>query len=45
MAKVIRELSEEEARATRTAVEESLEQFRDGDELVVPAACWGVTTR
>lgn len=44
LAKVINELDEEERRATREAIEEGLEQFRDGDELAVPAACWGVVT-
>jgi ubiquinone/menaquinone biosynthesis C-methylase UbiE len=42
LAKVINELDEEERQATRAAIEESLERFRDGDELVVPAASWGV---
>ena len=42
LAKVINELDDEEKRATRAAIEEGLEQFRDGDELAVPAACWGV---
>ena len=42
LAKVINALPEDERAETRAAIEESLEQFRDGDELTVPAACWGV---
>jgi SAM-dependent methyltransferase len=42
LAVVIRAQPEDEQRAIRAAVEEQLEQFRDGDELRVPAACWGV---
>jgi SAM-dependent methyltransferase len=42
LAKVINGLDEGERQETRAAIEESLAQFRNGDELVVPAACWGV---
>ncbi len=42
LARVINQLDDEEQQATREAIEEGLEQFRDGDELAVPAACWGV---
>jgi SAM-dependent methyltransferase len=45
LAKVLNELPETERTETRAAIEESMEQFRHGDELVVPAACWGVTAR
>ena len=45
LAKVIRGLDDAEQQATREAVEENMAQFRDGDELVVPAACWGVVAR
>ena len=45
LARVINGLDEEERRQTREAIEESLSQFRDGDELVVPAACWGAVAR
>ncbi len=45
LAKVIRGLDADEQQATREAVEENMAQFRDGDELVVPAACWGVVAR
>jgi SAM-dependent methyltransferase len=42
LARVINSLDEDERAATRTAVEEGVQQFREGDELVIPAACWGV---
>ena len=45
LARVINGLDDEERDATRAAIEQSLDQYRDGDELVVPAACWGVTAR
>ncbi len=45
LARVINGLDDEEREATRAAIEESLDQYREGDELVVPAACWGVTAR
>ena len=45
LARVINGLDEDERRATRAAIEESLADHRDGDELVVPAACWGVVAR
>ena len=44
-ARVIKELSDEEERETRAAIEEGLEQYRQDGELVVPAACWGVVAR
>ena len=44
-ARVIKELPKEEAQATRAAIEESMQQFRQNGELVVPAACWGVVAR
>ena len=44
-ARVIKELPEDERAETRAAIEQSLDQFRDGDELAVPAACWGVIAR
>jgi SAM-dependent methyltransferase len=43
LATVINGLPDEEQRATRAAIEESLAQYRRDGELVVPAACWGVT--
>ena len=45
LARVINGLPEDERDATRVAVEESLAEYREGDELVVPAACWGVVAR
>ena len=42
LAKVLNELPADERDATRAAIEESLAQFVQGDELVVPAACWGI---
>lgn len=45
LARVINALDDEERNATRAAIEESLDQYREGDELVVPAACWGATAR
>jgi SAM-dependent methyltransferase len=42
LANVLNALPEDEQRETRTAIEAAMEQFREGDELVVPAACWGV---
>ena len=43
LAAVINGLPDEEQRATRAAIEESLAQYRRDGEFVVPAACWGVT--
>ncbi len=43
LAAVINGLPDEEQRATRTAIEESLAQYRRDGEFVIPAACWGVT--
>jgi SAM-dependent methyltransferase len=45
LARVINGLDDDERDTTRAAIEESLDQYREGDELVVPAACWGVTAR
>jgi hypothetical protein len=42
---VINELPEQERQDTRAAIEESLAQYREDGELVVPAACWGVVAR
>jgi ubiquinone/menaquinone biosynthesis C-methylase UbiE len=43
LATVINGLPDEEQRATRAAIEESLAKYRRDGEFVVPAACWGVT--
>ena len=45
LARVINELPEDEKQGTRAAIEEGLAEYRQGDELVVPAACWGVVAR
>jgi SAM-dependent methyltransferase len=45
IAAVIKELSAQEQQEAREAIEGALEHYRDGDELVVPAACWGVVAR
>ena len=45
IAAVIKELSPQEQQATRAAIEEAMAQYRQGDELRVPAACWGVVAR
>lgn len=45
LARVIKALPEDEQRATRDQIEAGMEPFRDGDELVVPAATWGVVAR
>ena len=45
LAAVIKGLPEEEQQQTRAAIEENLAQYRQNGELVVPAACWGVTAR
>ncbi len=45
LATVINALPAEEQQATRAAVEEGMEAFRQNGELVVPAACWGVVAR
>jgi len=42
LAGVIKALPEDEQRATRAAIEEGLAEYRQGDELAVPAGCWGV---
>ena len=44
-ARVIKELPEGERKTTRAAIEESMEQFLQDGERVVPAACWGVVAR
>jgi SAM-dependent methyltransferase len=45
LAKALNELPDAERNETRAAIEKSMEQFHQGDELVVPAASWGVTAR
>ncbi len=45
LTRVINDLPEEERQDTRAAIEESLAQYRQDGELVVPAACWGVVAR
>jgi SAM-dependent methyltransferase len=45
LATVIKGLPEEEQQQTRAAIEENAAQYRENGELVVPAACWGVTAR
>jgi hypothetical protein len=42
---LLNQLPETERDETRAAIEDSMEQVRQGDELVVPAACWKVTAR
>jgi hypothetical protein len=42
IAAAIKELSAQEQQETREAIEAAMEDFRDGDDLVVPAATWGV---
>ncbi len=45
IARVLNELPEQERQDTRAAIEESLAQYRQDGELLVPAACWGVVAR
>ncbi|MDX6697253.1 MAG: hypothetical protein QOE65_650 [Solirubrobacteraceae bacterium] len=45
LARVVNGLPDDERAATREAIEAGMDQFRDGDALVVPAACWGVVAR
>jgi hypothetical protein len=45
LASAIKQLPEDERRATRAAIESGMEQFRQDGELVVPAACWGALAR
>jgi SAM-dependent methyltransferase len=45
LARVINGLDEDEKQETRSAIEASLAEFRDGDDVVAPAACWGVVAR
>jgi SAM-dependent methyltransferase len=45
IAQVINGLPEDEREATFQAIMEKMEPFRQGDELVVPAATWGVVAR
>ena len=45
LARVINGLPDEEQRKTRAAIEESLEQFRQNGQLVVPGAVWGGVAR
>ncbi len=42
IAAVIKELSAQEQQEVREAIEAGFEEYRDGDNLKVPAACWGV---
>ena len=42
IAAAIKELSAQEQQEVREQIEASLEEYRQGDELVVPAACWGI---
>lgn len=42
LARVIKALPADEREATRAVIEERMEGFREGDELVAPAACWGI---
>ncbi|MBN1529125.1 MAG: methyltransferase domain-containing protein [Thermoleophilaceae bacterium] len=42
IAAVIKELSAQEQQDVRESIEGALEEYRQGDDLVVPAACWGV---
>jgi SAM-dependent methyltransferase len=42
IAAAIKELSAQEQQETREAIEAAMEEYRDGDDLVVPAATWGV---
>ncbi len=44
LAAVIAELSPDEQQHVRELIEARMDQYRVGDELVVPAAVWGVTT-
>lgn len=45
IAQVINGLPEDEREATFEAIMGKMEQYRQGDEIVVPAACWGVVAR
>jgi SAM-dependent methyltransferase len=45
IAHVVAGLPEDEQQTVRETIEARMDQFRDGDELVVPAAVWGVVTR
>lgn len=45
IARVLNELPQQERQDTRAAIEESLAQYRQDGELLVPAACWGVVAR
>lgn len=42
IASVLAQLSEEERQATREQIEAGLAEYRQGDDMSVPAACWGV---
>ena len=42
IAAVIKELSAREQQEVRETIEAGFEEYRDGDNLKVPAACWGV---
>jgi SAM-dependent methyltransferase len=45
IARVIKGLPEDEQQATRAAIEDAMAGYREGADLVVPAACWGVVAR
>jgi SAM-dependent methyltransferase len=45
LAAVIAQLPDDERERTREAIEQRMEGFRQGDDLVVPAAAWGVVAR
>ena len=45
LARVINELPEDERQKIRSEIEQSLDQYRQNGEFVVPAACWGVVAR
>jgi SAM-dependent methyltransferase len=42
IAAVIKELSAQEQQEVRETIEGTLDKYRQGDDLVVPAACWGI---
>jgi SAM-dependent methyltransferase len=44
IAAVIKQLSAQEQQDVREAIDASFEAYRDGDNVKVPAACWGVVT-
>jgi SAM-dependent methyltransferase len=42
IAAVIKELSAQEQQEVRETIEGTMDKYRQGDDLVVPAACWGI---